>query len=99
MKTKQEKEKYNYSLPIHEVDTNTKYNLHYTQKGAELWDWLATRGYVMLIPYQGFCYYYKFAELKKGTRILSYKYKIKIDPGIKLVKKDLENGMYLYKIR
>ena len=39
------------------------------------------------------------AELKKGTRILSYKYKIKVEPGIKLVKKNLENEMYLYKIR
>ena len=66
MKTITEKEKYNYLLPIHEVDTNTKYNLHYTQKGAGLWDWLAARGYVMLVPYQGWGYYYKFAELKKG---------------------------------
>ena len=38
------------------------------------------------------------SELKKGTRILSYKYKIKVEHGIKLVKKDLENEMYLYKI-
>ena len=38
------------------------------------------------------------SELKKGTRVLSYKYKIKVEHGIKLVKKDLENEMYLYKI-
>lgn len=39
-----------------------------------------------------------FRELKKGTRIISYKYKIKVEKGIKLVKKDLENEIYLYKI-
>lgn len=38
------------------------------------------------------------SELKKRARVLSYKYKIKVEPGIKLVKKDLENEMYLYKI-
>ncbi len=39
-----------------------------------------------------------FSELKKGSRVLSYKYKIKVEKGIKLVKKDLQNQMYLYKI-
>lgn len=39
-----------------------------------------------------------FRELKKGTRILSYKYKIKVETGIKLVKKDLKNEIYLYRI-
>ena len=66
MKNIKDKEKFNYFLPIHEVDTNTKMNVHYTRKGAELWDWLTTRGYVMLVPHSGFGYFYKFAELKKG---------------------------------
>jgi hypothetical protein len=57
---------YNYQLTINEVDTNTKFRVRYTQKGAGLWDWLAGRGYVCLIPYAGFGYFYKFAELKRG---------------------------------
>lgn len=41
-----------------------------------------------------------FAELKKGTRIISYKYKFKLDgqEPMKLVSEDGENEMYLYKI-
>ena len=58
--------KYSYNLTINEIDTNTKMRVKYTQKGAELWDWLARRGYVMLIPYDGFGYFYHFARLKAG---------------------------------
>lgn len=61
-----EKQKYNYHLTINELDTNTKIRVRYTRKGAELWEWLARCGYVCLIPYDGYGYFYRFAELKKG---------------------------------
>lgn len=58
--------KYNYKLTIHEIDSNSKFSVYYSQKGAELWDWLTTRGYVALIPYAGFGYFYYFNRLKEG---------------------------------
>ena len=39
-----------------------------------------------------------FRELKKGTRIISYKYKFEMDKKIKLVRSDTKNQIYLYKI-
>lgn len=41
-----------------------------------------------------------FAELKRGTKIISYKYKfdIKENEPMKLISKDSENEMYLYRI-
>ena len=63
---KRDKTKFNYLLTINELDTNTKQKVWYSQKGAELWDWLATRGFVALIPYDGFGYFYRFSELKAG---------------------------------
>lgn len=62
------KPKFNYHLTINELDTNTKMRVRYTRKAAELWDWLTTRGYVALIPYDGFGYFYKFADLKAGLK-------------------------------
>ena len=58
--------KFNYHLTLHEIDSNTKMRVKYTQKGAELWDWLTTRGFVALIPYAGFGYFYYFNKLKEG---------------------------------
>lgn len=67
---KKKPEKFSYTLRLHEVDTNTKMLVHYTPNGARLWDWLATRGYVMLVPYAGASggYYYEFAKLKEGIK-------------------------------
>ena len=61
---------FSYSLQLHEVDSNTRMTVHYTPNGARLWDWLATRGFVMLVPYQGQSggYYYEFAKLKEGMK-------------------------------
>jgi hypothetical protein len=57
---------FTYCLTINELDTNTKMRVRYAKKAAELWDWLATRGYVALIPYDGYGYFYEFARLKAG---------------------------------
>ena len=40
-----------------------------------------------------------FRELKKGTKIISYKYKFEPDRRLKLVRTDRKNQMRLYKIR
>ena len=37
-------------------------------------------------------------ELKKGTRIISYRYKFKPNDKIKFIKSDLKNDIHLYKI-
>ena len=39
-----------------------------------------------------------FKELKKGTRVISYKYKFEPDKKIKLVRSDIKNQIDLYKI-
>lgn len=39
-----------------------------------------------------------FKELKKGTRIISYKYKFEPEQNLELVEQDEKNEMYLYKI-
>ncbi|KKQ96264.1 MAG: hypothetical protein UT20_C0014G0010 [Candidatus Levybacteria bacterium GW2011_GWA1_39_11] len=39
-----------------------------------------------------------FKELKKGTRIISYKYKFEPDQNLELVEQDEKNEIYLYKI-
>lgn len=39
-----------------------------------------------------------FKELKKGTRIISYKYKFKPDTKLKFVRSDTKNQIHLYKI-
>lgn len=66
--TEQEKKQFSYLLTINELDTNTKMRVKYTNKAALLWDWLATRGYVALIPYTGYGYFYYFANLKAGLK-------------------------------
>ena len=60
--------KYNYLLTINELDSNKKMRVWYTQKGAELWDWLARRGFVALVPYAGFGYYYRLKNLAIGLK-------------------------------
>jgi tRNA A58 N-methylase Trm61 len=39
-----------------------------------------------------------FSELKKGTKIISYKYKFEQCPGLKFVCSDLKNQIHLYQI-
>ncbi|OGH17389.1 MAG: hypothetical protein A3C30_04050 [Candidatus Levybacteria bacterium RIFCSPHIGHO2_02_FULL_40_18] len=39
-----------------------------------------------------------FAELKKGARIISYKYKFEPDKKLKLIRSDAKNQLYLYQI-
>lgn len=37
-----------------------------------------------------------FKELKKGTRIISYKYKLESNKKLKLIRSDIKNAMFLY---
>jgi len=39
-----------------------------------------------------------FKELKKGTKVISYRYKFELDKKLKLTSSDKKNEMYLYKI-
>lgn len=67
---KKKPSKYNYALRLHQLDDNRSGLVWYTEKGAELFDWLARRGYIALVWESGPAggYYYKLEQLKEGLK-------------------------------